>query len=167
MRGVKIFLLSLCSIFFIIGCNSSNNKLPEKRPDDFNFVLKYGIQAKNQIDTFKSIYVKDMVNEDSKEINLKLSDKDMDEIYSIMKDIDILEYPDVFKPKSKISSKPYEEFYFKVLVNGKEKVIEWPEDNDSQSDEAVKLRKLFKRIHEIISTKEEYKALKDAKGGYH
>ncbi|CUP18100.1 MAG: hypothetical protein KIB43_03190 [Clostridium baratii] len=166
MRGVKLFLLSLCSIFLIIGCNSSNNKLPEKRPEDFSFVLRYGIQAKNQIDTFKSTYIKDMVNEDSKEINLKLSDKDMDEIYSIMKDINILEYPDVFKPKSETSSKPYEEFYLKVLVNGKEKVIEWPEDNNSQSDEAIKLRKLFRRIHEIISTKEEYKNLPDTKSGY-
>lgn len=165
MRSIKIFLLSLCSIFFLIGCDSSN-KLQEKRPDDFNFVLKYGIQCKNQIDTFKSTYVKDMVSEDSKEINLKLSDEDMDEIYSIMKDINILEYPDVFKPKSEASSKPYEEFYIKVLVNGKEKVIDWPEDNNSQSDEAVKLRKLFKRIHEIISTKEEYKALPHAKDGY-
>lgn len=165
MRVIKIFLLSLFSIFFLIGCNSSN-KLQEKRPDDFNFVLKYGIQGKNQIDTFKSTYVKDMVSEDSKEINLKLSDEDMDEIYSIMKDINILEYPDVFKPKSETSSKPYEEFYLKVLVNGKEKVIDWPEDNNSQSDEAVKLRKLFKRIHEIISTKEEYKALPHAKDGY-
>lgn len=165
MRGIKIFLLSLFSIFFLIGCDSSN-KLQEKRPDDFNLVLKYGIQGKNQIDTFKSTYVKDMASEDSKEINLKLSDKDMDEIYSIMKDINILEYPDVFKPKSETNSKPYEEFYLKVLVNGKEKVIDWPEDNNSQSDEAVKLRKLFKRIHEIISTKEEYKDLPDTKGGY-
>ncbi|AQM60135.1 hypothetical protein [Clostridium baratii] len=165
MRGLKIFLLSLCSIFFLIGCGSSN-KLQGQRPDDFNFVLKYGIQGKNQIDTFKSTYFKDMASEDSKEINLKLSDKDMDEIYSIMKDINILEYPDVFKPKSETNSKPYEEFYLKVLVNGKEKVIDWTEDNNSQSDEAVKLRKLFKRIHEIISTKEEYKDLPDTKGGY-
>lgn len=45
-------------------------------------------------------------------------------------------------------------------------MIDWSEDNNSQSNEAVKLRKLFKRIHEIISTKEEYKDLPDTKGGY-
>jgi predicted RNA-binding protein with EMAP domain len=39
-------------------------------------------------------------------------------------------------------------------------------DNVSESKEAIQLRGLFKKIQEIIESKEEYKKLPEAKGGY-
>lgn len=156
-------------IFMLTACSANklqNSKLPEKKPSDFNFILNYGVNAKNQLDTQKGIYTKDMVTVPSVTTTLKLSDEEMNEIYKVMKNINILSYPDNYSPKSNIWQTPFQTYIIKVIVNGKEKNIYWKDESVSQSKEAVNLRNLFKRIHEIVSAKEEYKKLPKPQGGY-
>ena len=164
----KAFILVfMLSIFIFTSCNDKkNNELPEKKPSDFSFILDYGINAKNQLDTEEGTYTKDMVAEPSVMTNLKLSDEEMNEIYSIMRDIDILSYSEDFNPISNAVQTPFETYTIKIIADGKEKYIYWKDEKASKIEEAVKLRDLFKRIHEIISTKEEYKKLPTPQGGY-
>jgi hypothetical protein len=160
-----IVILSL--IFFAINnLSSTKSNLPLTRPNDFNFVFNYGVGSKNQLNTIKGQYTKDMVAESSISTNLKLSDEDMDTIYSEMRKINILDYPDNFNPKNNVKQTTYHTYNFKVIVNGIEKNISWADGNVSQSKQAVQLRELFKKIQEIIESKEEYKKLPEAKGGY-
>lgn len=164
------FMLVLALLAFMLtACSESktkNNQLPEKKPSDFYFVLNYGINAKNQLDTQKGTYTKDMVTAPSVTTALKLSDKEVNEIYTSMRNINILSYPDNFNPKSNMGQKPFLTYSIKIIVNGKEKNIYWNDEFISSSKEAVNLRALFKRIHEIISSKEEYKKLPAPQGGY-
>jgi hypothetical protein len=154
--------------FSFVGCNSTStkNQLPESKPKDFNFVFSYGVGSKNQLDTIKGQYTKDMITEPSVSTNLKLSDEDMNTIYSEIRKINILDYPDNFKPKNNAIQTPYYTYTFKIIANGMEKNISWADENVSESKEAVQLRKLFKKIQEIIESKEEYKKLPEGKGGY-
>lgn len=156
-----VFILTACS-----ANKSQNSQLPEKKPSDFNFVLNYGVNAKNQLDTPKGTYTKDMVTAPSVTTTLKLSDEEMNEIYTVMRNINILSYPDNFNPKSNMFQNPFQTYSIKIIANGKEKNIYWKDESVSNSKEAVKLRDLIKRIHEIISTKEEYKKLPEPQGGY-
>jgi hypothetical protein len=162
---IVIGILSL--VFFAINnLTSTENKLPSTKPKDFNFVFSYGVGSKNQLDTIKGQYTKDMVTEPSLSTNLKLSDENMDNIYSEIRKINILGYPDSFNPKNNVTRNPYHTYNFKIIVDGVEKNISWVDENVSQSKEAVQLRELFEKIQEIIEGKEEYKKLPEAKGGY-
>jgi hypothetical protein len=164
-------VICLCVLLIatlLAGCNSTStkNKLPSTKPKDFNFVFSYGVGSKNQLDTLKGQYTKDMVTEPSVSTNLKLSDEDMDTIYSEIRKINILGYSDSFNPKSNVMQTPYYTYNFKIIADGIEKNISWADKNVSQSKEAVQLRELFKKIQEIIECKEQYKKLPEAKGGY-
>lgn len=165
-KTIPIYLLII--IFLLVGCNSSNSKsqMPDAKSKDFNFVFNYGVNAKNQLDTIKGQYTKDMVIEPSVTTNLILSHEEMNSIYLEMKKINILNYPDKFTPKRNMSSTPFETYSMKIIINGKEKNIYWEDENVSETKEAIQLRELFKKIQKIIISKEEYKKLPPAKGGY-
>jgi hypothetical protein len=140
--------------------------LPNTKPKDFNFVFNYGVNAKNQLDTIKGQYTKDMVIDPSVTTNLILSDEEMSIIYSEMKKINILNYPENFNPKSNMHRTPFETYSIKIAIDGKEKYIYWKDENISESKKAIELRVLFKKIQEIIINKEQYKKLPVANGGY-
>lgn len=163
-----VYLYILLIAILLVGCNttSTKNQLSLAKPKDFNFVFNYGVGAKNQLDTIKGQYTKDMVIEPSVSTNLKLTDEEMNTIYSEMMRINILDYPENFKPKNNGFQTPFSTYHIKIIIDGKEKNISWEDENISQSKEAVQLRELFKKIQEIIVNKEEFKKLPEAKGGY-
>lgn len=168
MNKRNILLCVLLLIFMFVGCSfkQNENKLPTSKPNDFNFVFNYGIGAKNQINTLEGTYTKDMVVESSITTNLNLSDEEMNTIFSEMKRINILNYPDNFNPKSDMKTTPYNTFTIKIYFDKKEKSINWNDENASDSKEAEYLRAVFKKIISITENKEEYKKLPKAKGGY-
>jgi len=162
------YVCLLLIAFSFVGCNSSStkNQLPTSKPKDFNFVFNYGVSAKNELDTIKGQYTKDMVTEPSITADLKLSDKEMSEIYFEMLKIDILNYPEEFKPKSNTIQTPFDTYSIRIVANGMEKSIFWSDENVSDTKEAVQLRKLFKKIETMIISKEEFMKLPDPKSHY-
>lgn len=163
-----IYLCLFLIAVSLIGCNSTTtkNQLPQSKPKDFNFVFNYGVNAKNQLDTIKGQYTKDMVTEPSITTDLKLSDDEMNTIYSEMKKISILSYPKNFNPKSNAQQTPFDTYSIKTIAEGREKNISWKDENVSDDKAAVQLRELFKKIQEIIINKEEFKKLPDPKSSY-
>ncbi|WP_029160011.1 hypothetical protein [Clostridium scatologenes] len=163
-----LFLGLLLNVFVLVGCNLSNSssKLPDSKPKDFNFVFNYGINAKNRLNTIQGNYTKDMIGESPITINLKLSDKDMESIYSEMKKINILSYPENFEPQGNVLQKPFKTYTIKAIYDGKEKNIFWKDENMSKDKNAVQLRDLFKKIQETIESKEDYKKLPIPQSGY-
>lgn len=154
---LAIYLL-FCSLL-IIGCTSNKSNIPTTKPSDFAFSLNYGIGGKNKLDTFTNSYSRDMNSEHSQNIKLTLSEEDLNKIYSLMRTIDILNYPDNFDPEGPSESKPYDEFYITILINGNKKNITWIDNKNSQTEQAINLRELFSKIHKIVSETEEYKSL--------
>lgn len=84
-------------------------------PEDFGFSIQYGVGKKNEIDTFKGIVIKDLVDNGTAKANITLSDKEMFEIYEKMKDINVLEKK---KFNSKCELEPYEETEWKIIIDG-------------------------------------------------
>ncbi len=168
MRLIEKVMCLFLVVFTFVGCNSTStkNQLPESKPKDFNFVFNYGINAKNQLDTIKGQFTKDMVSEASITTNIKLSDDEINTIYLEMKKINILDYPDRFNPKSNTTQTPFDTYSIKIIIDGKEKSIYWKDENVSETKEAIQLRKLFKKIQEIIVNKEEFKKLPEPKNQY-
>lgn len=165
---LKKTMALLIIAFILVGCNSAvtKNHLPITKPKNFNFVFNYGVNAKNQLDTVKGLYTKDMIMDPSVTTNLILSDEEMNSIYLEMVKINILNYSENFNKKSNRMQTPFYTYCIKIVIEGKEKSIDWKDENGSKSEDAVKLRELFKKIITIIIQKEEYKKLPPAKGGY-
>lgn len=168
MRLFKNIVCLLLIVFSTVGCTQaiSDNQSLNSTPEDFNFIFSFGIMAKNQLDTIKGTYTKDMVLEESITTDLKLTDEEMDAIYLVMKDIDIQNYPEIFTPKSNSYTTPCQTYSIKIYYSGKEKSIYWKDENLSKTKEATQLRELFNKIEQFIYDKEEYKKLPQPTSGY-
>jgi hypothetical protein len=164
--------LCFLSLTLLNGCGSTSNTIQKDR--DFNFILKYGVDARNILNTFEGTYTKDMVVDSSITITFSLSKDELDSIKSEMEEIKIFEYPEKFEPNENDDSSsnigstylPFKTFYFKIRMGEKEKEITWIDYNHSKARKAIKLRILIYRIKDLIESKEEYKKLPPPNGGY-
>lgn len=140
---------------------------------NFNLIFRYGVGAKNELDTFKGIYTKDLITDAPISTQLILSPEELNKIYQKMKDINFFDYPEKFTisipPGSIIEmTTPYPSYYFKVQYDLKMKEVLWERDDivSPLDKRTIKLRELINVIKEIIESKEEYKKLPLPKGGY-
>lgn len=148
----------------MVGCGAGTSP-------DFNLIFKYGVGAKNELNTFKGTYTRDMILDPSITVKLSLSEEELDSIYQKMVEIDFFEYPDRFSvpipPDGMvIMVTPYSSYYFKVKYDFKIKELWWEDEIKNENIEADKLRELIKLIRDIIESKEEYKQLPPPRGGY-
>jgi hypothetical protein len=140
-------------------------------PTNFNFFFKYGVGARNVLDTFKGTFSKDMVNAPGITIDLVFSPTEMDSIYQKMVEIDFFNYPDEFTvvpPENGITSivTPFNTYYFEVEYGDGFKTLEWVAEITNPDPKADNLRELIHLIQGIIESKPEYQALPKPSGGY-
>lgn len=146
---------------------------PSQTPlkSDSNFVFRYGIGARNELDTFKKKFTKDMVSDPSITIDFYLSQDEMNKIYNKMQEINFFDYPDKFsvnvpsgEPVGNIT--PCSSYYFKVVSDSSTKELSWDDCITNKNEKADKLRELIVYIESIIESKIEYKQLPTPKAGY-
>lgn len=141
---------------------------------DFDFILKYGVGAKNIIDTYQDTFEKDLVSAGTTKTRLSFTDDEMKKIYERMQSIDILSYPTNYAPPYEDNPKlgmihivePHMTYDLRLNIDGSIKEISWVDRNGSETAKAKALRGLFSYIEELIGNKEEYKKLPEAVGGY-
>lgn len=169
MKRHLMVLLLLVSVFLLSGC-SAVNEMPKEMPSDFGFVIKYGIGAKNELDTFNGRFTKDLITAGTATTELKLSQEEMARIYEEMRKMNIMSYPEEFKPGAisliQSSVAPYQTYYFKVSYSGKIKEIRWQDENLANTASARDLRNLSVMINAMVEKKVEFKQLPPAVGGY-
>lgn len=164
-------IISLITMTLILPVSFAGCSMPEAAVSDFNMIFKYGVAAKNEINTFSGTYTKDMVMEPSITANLTFSQQELDIISRKMLEIDFLDYPDVFSievaPGEAVGQRiPYPSYYFRIAYNSQVKELFWEDKIINESEEADRLRELIRLIIDIIEAKEEYKNLPAPKGGY-
>ncbi len=164
-------------VFYGILFQEDLDKLRQKEQpistskSSFNLVFKYGVTARNELNTFKEMYTKDMITDPPITVNLSLSKDELDRIYKKMVEIDFFGYPEKFyvsvssvEPVDTVT--PHSSYYFKVEYGSKTKELWWEDSIINKDGRAEKLRELIKYIIQIIKSKEEYKKLPEPKGGY-
>lgn len=169
MRKSWLIIASLALVVALLG--TVGCVAPPHSPSNFNLIFKYGVGAKNELNTFEGTYTKDMVIDPSITVDLSLSKEELDRIYQKMIEINFFGYPDefsVFVPpwQSVGIVTPYASYYFKVEYNSKVKELWWEDEITNENEKADKLRELIKLIRDIIESKEEYKKLPPPRGGY-
>lgn len=168
-----LYKVSEVAILAIVGCGLFvSEQANDTNESSFNLIFKYGVGARNVLNTFEQTYTKDMVIDSSITAELSLTKEELDTIYQKMTEIDFFDYPDTFSVVSDAEEiigtiTPYSSYYFKVEYDSNLKELWW-NDNifPDYDEEAHKLRELIKLIREIIESKEEYKNLPPPTGGY-
>jgi len=141
----------------------------------FQFIYKYGVGAKNILNTVDGTYTRDMVIGEPAKTELALSAEEMQGILAKMKTMKFFDYPEKFSytPKNPglpgLVSRPSEIIYFKVTVAGKTKELWWTDPRPvaaSQNEAAAMLWDLTQWIKQLIQAKDAYKKLPAPRGGY-
>lgn len=155
-------------ILVLYGC--SVNNMPKDLPTDFGFSVKYGIQSRNELNTFNGEFTKDLITSGTATTKLKLTDEEMRQVYGQMRRINIMGYDEIFSPDSFSLTKyfvtPYRTYQFTVSYGGQKKSIIWKDESLSNTASAKDLRDLVQIIQDIIERKEEFKNLPQPTGGY-
>lgn len=76
---------------------------------DFNLVFRYGVGAKNELNTFKQTFTRDMVNKRSITIKMKLSDEELVGIHQKLNEVDLFNEISVYQQKIKKENAEREE----------------------------------------------------------
>ena len=160
----KTLILSgiLVSAFVILGVYLL---LITARPNaiedaDFNITFRYGVEGKNELNTFEGTYRKDMVIDPPITVYLSLSKEEKERIYQKMNDTNFFDYPGYFPQRQDRFVTPNGVYRLKVEYDSKIKEVSW-DDNSLFEDENIEkgLNEIKGLIIEIIEDKEEYKII--------
>ena len=173
MKKLSFILTLLLFSVVLVGCqdgtNSTTQNMPENMPSDFDFSIQFGVQKKNEINTFNGTVTKDLIADGTATTKLSLTEEEMKDIYEKMKEMNISETKK-FTPKSLSGTicmkEPYEEDEWKIMINGETITHLISGKYCEPTNDAKQLIDLRMYIFNIIKSKDEYKLLPESKGGY-
>jgi hypothetical protein len=173
---MKAFL-TICSILFCLcGCTSDSDNLeeeycnvklviyPKEVPSDFYVQYKFDqYYGENYEFDSKDKNVKKLVTFEGDYANAKvtLSESERNEIWRMMREINVLKYPQNYEPHAAGTMSHEPIFNFKFGFHGLTKEISWEKSTTMYScPEADQLKNLMMTLDSIIVNKEEYRNLK-------
>lgn len=136
------------------------------RPErNFAFTFNDGRCGYHRVDTFKKKYTKNMLDEPSITIDLRLTEVEQLAIYSKMIEIDFFSYPKEFSipvPENGMRGMvvPASDYHFSVRNGEQLKELNWVDEiTHPNTEEADNLRELIKLIQDTLDARPEVKEL--------
>ena len=164
---MRTILFSLLACVLSLSC-SDLGMSPEDR--EFNVMMQYGITAKNEINTFRDTYTKDLILNGTITVHFVLPQSDLDRISNKAIEIDFFNYPDVFFLQSTDTIwsgiYPFETFRVRIKSHSTIKTVYWEQRYFATDPRADKLKELINLVREIVESKPEYQRLPAPSGGY-
>ena len=157
---IPVLIIALAAAGFLIF--RQINFLPQNPPADFNFIFRYGVGAKNELNTFNQNYIKDMVMDPSVTTGLKLTDNEIAGVYKKINDLKIFSLNEASTEKNVMVTSCLN-YYFKAQIGSLIKELSW---DGCRGKINSRLQQFTEYIIKIIEAKEEYKKLPAPKGGY-
>ena len=152
------------SLILVSGCDNTQEFMSTEMPEDFNFSLTYGTYGNKQIDTFRDVVVKDLVEDGTIEANIVLTNEEKQAIYNEMFNMNIMGDLNLNKEKECMVEPP-SKTEWRIQMNGETKKISYKSYCDYPPD-VLKLIKLQDFIHTLVSSKKEYLDLPASNGYY-
>ena len=153
--------------FIALSCQDAGTS-PEDR--DFNLKFRYGIGARNELNTFQNTYTKDLILDGTITVPFIISDEELLRIRNKMDEIGFISYPDTFVAVTADTFgqwfDPHATYDFKVALNSSIKHLYWNDAFINQNAQAIQLRGLITLIRTIVESKPEYLQLPQPRGGY-
>jgi hypothetical protein len=167
------FLLGLAVLYGVYRTTSTESDLnPTLSSADsyFNIIFRYGVRAKNELNTLKGTYTKDMVNKPPITTKLQLTQEELDSIYLKALEIDLFNYPWTIRtmPKGDIIGErtPYSTYYLEVWNGTAKNAVVWNDKYDTENEKYFDIMELVRLIIEVILSHHEYQKLPEPTAGY-
>ncbi|MGO1059454.1 hypothetical protein ACTL32_10030 [Planococcus sp. FY231025] len=149
-------------VLVLAGCA---DPMPEEMPADFDFRLSYGVHGGKGVDTFNDTAVKDLVEDGSAEARVVLSAEEMEAVYRQLAEINVIgDLNLVEEPRCQVQPPSYSTW--EIVADGETAEFAYGDDCGFEPRDVRKLRALESEIHEMVSSKEAYQALPEARGAY-
>lgn len=167
MKKTKIILtlsslLLICAISLsLCGCSLS---LPKKRPSDFSFSIRFGTFGESSYDSETGVLIKANSYSDTEKYSTVciLSEAETEEIYQLLRELDIEKYDEEFEPWHFDASDPYMTLSLTVRCGGIEKTVTANEVagyDAANTPSAKKFSDTVYAIRKILIETDEWKAL--------
>ena len=169
--GIILFGIVFSAFFFVAQNNTSKDiSAMNDYPEDFNFCLNFNTYGKEQIDTYKGTFTKDLVLDGTKTIDFDIPHSIKKDIYNMMLEINITSFPDSLKVDGMFVT-PSCNYNLTTTINGEDKSIIWEDGfptsmTESLPKENYKFLELVKFISDYIYSTDEYKNMPKTNGGY-
>ncbi len=137
-----------------------------KENNSFNIVFRYGIGAKNELNTFNGTFTKDLVINGSVTATLILSKEELEGLHQKIIEMDLFAYPDSFPPHPNRRISPQDDYYLRVQSGSAIKELSWNINSQIESNIQENLNQLTEYITALIEQQPEYKALPTPTGAY-
>jgi hypothetical protein len=128
-----------------------------------NVVFKFGVGARNELNTFNGTFTKDLIIDGTITTRLILSQDELSQIQKRLSDIGFFDYPETFPSQGAVT--PRSDYYIKVQNGSTVKEVTWYSDSmlDTRTED---LQQLSSFLTKMIMEKLEYKLLPPANGAY-
>ncbi|MDR1184778.1 MAG: hypothetical protein LBK67_08280 [Coriobacteriales bacterium] len=157
---------------------TADDVLVDHMPDDFDFVLDYGVLSKNSIDTYNDTFTKDLVTNGTETISFAIPVDKMQELYAAFREYEISELPDDLNAYAALF---IEEESMSTVLPASQFVLTYTCDNEIRTitydagtrwttedplDPWTRLFGFVEVVCEYIYGTEEYQNMSPAEGGY-
>ncbi len=142
--------------------------LSMQRPaeSNFNIVFRYGVGAKNELNTFNGTYTKDMVQNPPITASLVLTKNELNGIQQKVAELALFNLPSNFSRKEGEWFSTQVDYYLKIQNGSQTKEISWNDNSQIDSNTKNSLDSIEIYLIGIIEQRQEYKALPTPNGGY-
>jgi hypothetical protein len=165
LLATSVMVFSAILVIFAASLQNTGSPSP-KNDSNFNLLFRYGVGAKNELNTFEDTYTKDMVLDPPITIKLTLSDAELEQIHQKMVQIGFFNYPENFPLRTDFEVTPRTDYYIKVENGSSVKEVSWNSNSMLENNIQNNLSQLVDLIRSVVEQKPEYKALPPARGGY-
>jgi hypothetical protein len=132
--------------------------------NSINIDFKFGVTARNELNTFDGTFTKDLINDGTIKTRLILSQQELTQIKTKLFDMGFFDYSQSFQSQGNVS--PRSDYIFKVQIGSVIKEVSWYSDSNLESKTDTDLTELNILVTGFIIQKLEYKLLPAANGGY-
>lgn len=171
---IKLALLALL-LFVVIGVVAYTQERQKTQSPNteqsisisFNLIFKYGVGARNVLNTFNETFTKDMIVDDPITIPLELTNVELEGIHQKINELDLFKEQEQYQGETFTLTTPCSSYDLYVESGGVQKRLIWDcEKPVSNSSENPELDIFTEYIRSIVESKEAYKKLPEPQGGY-
>jgi hypothetical protein len=165
-RKKLLVLASVCLIVVLGYYNIRSLFYTPSYPDEFQIVLKYGVNTRNVLNTSAGTFTKDLVLDGSITTNLKLTEREMDMIWRLIQENEFYTLEEQYSPRASAIQPEYKYSLYVHAEGYPDRTIIMSDIRyDYESNEAAFLN-ITKKIVSLIESKPAYKKLPNPRGGY-
>ena len=162
MKYTRMIVFLAISLIILPTCKESTVG------PDYQFVqIQFKYNFKDELNTFKNYYQKDLVLDGVVRVYFRLTKDEQNKILAKAYETNFFSMPDTLLNKAPVEITPNPTQYLRIRYGNQENAVVWNYIlYEYQSDQYKRLCELTDYLTDIIESKPEYKILPPRQGGY-